>query len=164
MSSLGPLPYEKQGEVFRASRVVVGGHPGGGMDYYLSDREFIAAASGTPFVEFWTPRIHAIFKEDKNWYLYRNNLEMIRKVDRILNDSKGLFQKLAQETEVYARSSHSNYHRLKEMVQIAQDFRLAKAYQKKYEPRLNFFLPEVNWGTEKRFALRGWAHDRSIAS
>jgi hypothetical protein len=152
----GPLPYEKQGDIFRSSRVVVGGHPGGGMDYYLSDREFIAMASGSPFVEFWTPRIESIFSATKHWHLYRDTREMIKKVDSILKDPADLNQKASQETETYVRSKHSNYHRLKEMLQIATEFGFARSPQKKYQPKLNFFLPKINWEEEKKHALRGW--------
>jgi len=152
----GPLPYENQGDIFRSSRVVVGGHPGGGMDYYLSDREFIAMASGTPFVEYWTPRINTIFQDENHWYLYRDEAGMIQKIDRILEDSAGTFNSMAKSTEAYVRAKHSNYHRLKEMLRIAQKFSAARAAGEKYKPILEFFLPQVNWATEEKFALRGW--------
>jgi len=152
----GPLPYENQGETFRSSKVVVGGHPGGGMDYYLSDREFIAMASGTPFVEYWTPRINTIFQDENHWYLYRDEAEMIQKIDRILENSAGTFNSMAKSTEAYVRAKHSNYHRLKEMLRIAQEFSAARAAGEKYKPILEFFLPQVNWAAEEKFALRGW--------
>lgn len=152
----GPLPYIEQARIYRASRVVVGGHPGGAMDYYLSDREFIAMASGAPFVEFWTPRIETIFKDENHWYLYRDEAEMIRKIDRILEDSAGIFKNTAKSTEVYVRSKHSNYHRLKEMLRIAQELFAARAAGKRYKPNLEFFLPNVNWAAEEKFALKGW--------
>ena len=152
----GPLPYERQGELFRGARVVVGGRPGGSMDYYLSDREFIAMASGTPFVEHWTPRVETLFRPGEHWYLYRNDQEMIRNIDKLLDDSSGAAQARAAKTEQYLRSKHSQYHRLKEMLRIAKEYREQICDGRGYQPRLDFFLPEVDWGREKRFALRGW--------
>ena len=116
----GPLPYEHQGDIFRSSRVVVGGHPGGGMDYYLSDREFIALASGTPFVEFWTPRVEAIFRPEEHWFLYRDDKEMLKKIDLLLDSAVHKTGRLTEETERYVRSHHSNFHRLKEMIRLCK--------------------------------------------
>jgi len=153
----GPLPYENQGETFRSSKVVVGGHPGGGMDYYLSDREFIALASGTPFVEFWTPRVEAIFRPEEHWFLYRNEKDMLKKIDLLLDSASHRTVRLTQETERYVRSHHSNFHRLKEMIQISADYRESRDQKRPYQPELKFFLQEVDWQKEKIFALRNWA-------
>lgn len=155
----GPLPYEKQGELFRGARVVVGGHPGGSMDYYLSDREFIAMASGTPFVEHWTPRVETLFRPGEHWYLYRNEQEMIRTIDRLLGEPAGAAKARATQTEAYLRSKHSQYHRLKEMLRIAKEYGECRGDGRGYLPKLEFFLPEVDWSREKRFALRGWGPD-----
>lgn len=153
----GPLPYEKQGDIFRSSRVVVGGHPGGGMDYYLSDREFIALASGTPFVEFWTPRVEAIFQPEKHWFLYRDEKEMLQKTDYLLDSANHNIGRLTEETERYVRGHHSNFHRLKEMIRISAEYRESRAQKRPYQPELKFFLKGVDWHKEKIFALRNWA-------
>lgn len=152
----GPLPFEKQGEIFRASRVVVGGHPGGSMDYYLSDREFIAMASGSPFVEFWTPRIEKLLRAEEHWHLYRSEGEMIQVVDRLLGAGQNSARQQAAETERYIRARHSHYHRLKEMLEISKKYRKAQERKQGYQPQLSMFLPEVDWEKEKGFALRRW--------
>lgn len=152
----GPLPYIEQARIYRASRVVVGGHPGGAMDYYLSDREFIAMASGVPFVEFWTPRIESLFKPEKHWYLYRDEKKMVQKIDNLLTTPDDRQTELAAETERYVRANHSNYHRLKEMVRIAIEYQESRSQGRPYKPELKIFLPEVAWRDEKKYALRNW--------
>jgi hypothetical protein len=42
------------------------------------------------------------------------------------------------------------------MLQIATEFGFARSPPKKYQPKLNFFLPKINWEEEKKHALRGW--------
>lgn len=154
---LGPLPYEKQAEVYRKSRVVVGGHPGGAMDYYLSDRDFVAICSNPILVDRWIPRVEKIFQPDQHWFLYRTFKEMFQKIDQLLDGSESDLQSKRVETEKYIRNKHSQYHRLKEMLRLAQDFREARKRNCAYEPRLEFFLPGTNWEEEKKHALRGWS-------
>jgi len=152
----GPLPYEEQASVFSQSRVVVGGHPGGGMDYYLSDREFIALAAGCEFLEFWTPRIDRIFRPEVHWHLYRNHQEMVKLIDKLLEESPGENQERRQAAVKYARAKHSQYHRMKEMLRLAKEYSEARDRKKQYRPELNLFLPEVPWDEEKQYALKGW--------
>jgi len=153
----GPLPYEQQGQIFRSSKVVIGGHPGGSMDYYLSDREFIALSSGVPFVEYQTPRIEKLFRPNEHWYLYKDQKEMMRIVDNLLGSFSSEAKKKAEKTEAYTRAKHSNYHRLKEMVGIARDFREAQRKRPWRPSGLAFLLPEINWDDEQNYALKGWA-------
>jgi len=152
----GPLPYAEQASLFRQSRVVVGGHPGGSMDYYLSDREFIALAAGCEFLEFWTPRIERIFRPGEHWHLYRNNQEMIDLIDKLLDGSTRENQERLQATVKYMMEKHSNYHRLKEMLCLAEEYREARGLKMHYRPELKLFLPEVPWAEEKQHALKGW--------
>jgi hypothetical protein len=153
----GPLPYEKQGQIFRSSKVVIGGHPGGSMDYYLSDREFIALSSGAPFVEYQSPRIEKLFRPNEHWYLYKDNSEMLRIVDNLLGSFSDEARQKAAKTEAYTRAKHSNYHRLKEMLRIARDYREAPKKDPWRPSGLAFLLPETNWDDEKNYALKGWA-------
>jgi hypothetical protein len=152
----GPLPYKEQAKIFRQSRVVVGGHPGGSMDYYLSDREFIALAVGCEFLEFWTPRIDRFFRPGMDWHLYRDNQEMVRIIDKLLEECRGENQERLQTTIRYVRDKHSQYHRMKEMLRIAREYQDARNRKKHYRPELNLFLPEVSWANERQHALRGW--------
>ncbi len=126
------------------------------MDYYLSDREFIAMASGSPFVEFWTPRIEKLLRAEEHWHLYRSEAEMIQVVDRLLGAGQNSARQQAAETERYIRARHSHYHRLKEMLEISKKYRKALERKQGYQPQLSMFLPEVDWEKEKGFALRRW--------
>lgn len=150
----GELPFEKQGEVYKKSAVIVGGRPGGGMDYYLSDREFIALACGGKFVEFWTPRVEKIFRNGYHWHLYKKKSEMLKKIDFLLEGSGNVQDTQRLKTESYVRSKHSQYNRMAEMIRIAKEFSVAQS--KKYRPKLNFFLPETNLDIEMRYAIKGW--------
>lgn len=150
----GELPFEKQGEVYKKSAVIVGGRPGGGMDYYLSDREFIALACGGKFVEFWTPRVEKIFQNDFHWYLYKKKSEMLKKIDFLLGSSVKNSDAQRVATQEYVRSKHSQYNRMAEMIRIAKEF--LEERSKKYRPKLNFFLPGTNLDIEMRYAIKGW--------
>jgi hypothetical protein len=153
----GPLPYEKQAAVFSQSRVVVGGHPGGFMNYYTSDRDFIALSTGCEFVEHWVPRTDRLFRNSLHWNLYRSHAQMLNIIDKRMNVSESENQEKRLATINYLHSKHSQYHRMKEMLRIAQEYREARDRKKQYRPELDLFLPEVPWDEEKQYALKGWA-------
>jgi methyl coenzyme M reductase alpha subunit len=82
---------------------------------------------------------------------------MMRVIDKLLEESPKENQERRQATAKYARAKHSQYHRMKEMLRLAEEYREARGLKMHYRPELKLFLPEVPWAEEKQHALKGWA-------
>ncbi|TAN36488.1 MAG: hypothetical protein EPN23_08345 [Verrucomicrobia bacterium] len=153
----GPIPYAEQQTKSQQGRVIVGGYPGGLMDYYTSDRVLIAIASGVPFVDYWTPRVDTLFRQGEHWHLYRNEQEMLATIDRLLAMTDQDRRQLGVVTAEYAGRKHQQYHRMKNMLAIVRDQRAARHRGVHPAlPGLEYFLPEVDVTAEMSFAVRAW--------
>jgi hypothetical protein len=153
----GPIPYHRQCEAYRRSRLAVGGSPGGFDDYYASDRPFIALMAGVPFLDHWVPRVDKILRDREHWFLYRNETEMLRLCDQLLEKSNADLASIAKRAADHCAAGHSQYHRNREMLQIVANLRNARAQNLAAPPpTLSFFLPEVDQSAEWPFASRNW--------
>jgi len=135
----GPVPYAAQHEAYCRSAVALGGMPNMFHDYYMSDRPFIAIASGVPLVDYWVPGVDRILEPDRDWWLGRSHEEMFRLCDRLLEMPSGDRVRLGQEARERILAHHTQYHRCAEMIEIVKRLREARlSGRRAAEPELSF--------------------------
>lgn len=138
----GPVPYARQVEAYRRSQVVLGGTPNANYDYYTSDREFIATASGVPFVNYWVPGMERLLKNERDWWLARDIGEMFRICDRLLELPAITRERMGEETRERVLNHHTHYHRCLQMTRIVKSLLNARRSGKPApRPDLEFLLP-----------------------
>jgi hypothetical protein len=154
----GAVAYDRQHEVYRRARVIVGPFPNGRMDYYMSDRAAIAIRSGTPLVDVGIPRVGRIFEDGRHWILHRGLGEMEAACDRLLgwSDAERLAFGRRAASEIAAR--HSQYHRLHAIVRTIAEVRRERVGKpsRPASPVLDYFLPGTDIAAERAFATAGW--------
>jgi hypothetical protein len=151
----GPVRYAQQNETCRRSAVVLGGMPNGEHDYYLSDRPFIAAASGVPLVDYWVRGVDRILEPERDWWLAHNVEGMIAQCDRLLAMSPSERDSLGRKARETIAARHTEYHRCREMIGIVQSVREARQNGKRADiPRLSFLC--VHNPGEMPAAVVGW--------
>jgi hypothetical protein len=123
----GPISYTEQHQVIRRARVHVGAYPGSRNDYYASDREFIALASGVPFVDFQVPGMDCLFKHGEDMWFWKSRSEMTKLVDQLLLLSETELLDRGERTHQRASVEHSQYRRCEQMLQIIRQYRAQKA-------------------------------------
>lgn len=119
----GPVPYDSQNETVRRSRVQIGGYPNSTNDYYTSDREFIALASGIPFVDYFVPGVECMFKDGKDWWLGKNFGEMLKHIENLLNISDNKRLEIGDRVRNEILAHHTQYHRCQQMIEIVSNYR-----------------------------------------
>jgi hypothetical protein len=138
----GPVPFAEQHEAYRRSAAAIGGPPPTDHDYYTSDREFIAAASGVPFVDYWVRGADRLLENGRDWWLARDLPQMMKLCDRILDLTPGERAQAGEATRKRVLEKHTQYHRCAEMVLIAKSVRDARSAGRKAPvPMLPFLLP-----------------------
>jgi hypothetical protein len=139
----GPIAYAAQHETMRRGRVVLGGMPNAYYAYYTSDREFIALASGVPFVDYREQGLNRLFREGSEWWLAENAAGMMAHVDGLLRRPESERWQSAARTRELVLGGHTQYHRCREMVEIVGAVRRARrAGGRAAAPRLGFFRAE----------------------
>jgi hypothetical protein len=151
----GPLPFDQQQVVCGKSATTLGGTPGGYHDYYLSDRPFIAAASGVPLVDYAVRGVEHILEPGVDWWLAKDIEEMIACCDHLIEMSFSERLALGIRARERTLTKHTQYHRCLEMVEIVHDLRSARlAGRSAKEPKLTF-LAEVKT-QETPPSIVGW--------
>ena len=147
----GPVPFDKQQEVFRRGKVVVGANPYSYSDYYSSNRIFMEIASGIPTVELYTPRFEKVLRNGDHCYFASDVEEVVERCEYLLKeDVDGIYSKAAQAAK-YITEKHTQYHRLKFELDTVQKFIQNSRH---VDISFPFFLPEVNLVEESKFAVR----------
>lgn len=147
----GPVPFNKQQDVFVKGRILVGGNPYSLSDYYSSNRIFFEISSGIPTVELSVPRLENILRDNDHCYFANSIDGIIQKCEQLLkSDQIEIYTKAANSAR-YIEKNHTQYHRMKFKIDTAQRYivngrRLAVSFP--------FFLPEVNLKEEEKFAIR----------
>ncbi|MBZ5577661.1 MAG: glycosyltransferase [Acidobacteriia bacterium] len=138
----GPVPFLEQEATYRRSAVVLGGMPNATHDYYLSDRPFIAAASGVPLVDRWVRGVDRILTHERDWWLAPDIDGMIRCCDRLLEMPQSDRLAVAAQTRERILASHTQYHRCREMVEIVSNLRQKRQRGERAQaPALSFLSP-----------------------
>lgn len=153
----GAIPFAQQNEACRRSAVVAGGTPGAFHDYYLSDRPFIAAASGTPLVDYWIRGVDRILEPERDWWLAPDIEGMVRACDRLIGMSPSERILLGRQARENILARHTQYHRCREMVEIVHSVRCARNTGKRAAvPRLSFLSRGGTAGDDQVAAVVGW--------
>ena len=135
----GPIPYEAQHQAYRRAAVALGGTPNAHHDYYTSDRVFIAVASGIPFVDHWVNGVDRILKPNRDWWLARDQKEMFRLCDKLLETPNSDRVRWGREAREQVLAHHTQYHRCGEMIEVVKALREARfSGRKAAKPRLGF--------------------------
>lgn len=152
-----PVAYARQYEAYRRAAVAVGGTPNANHDYYLSDRPFIAIASGVPFVDYKVCGVDRILSSGVDWWLANDITSLIRQCDQLLELSQAERTRLGQRARDRVIESHTQYHRCKEMVDIVCALKAARVGGKKSPPpTLSFLTPGNNGALTQPPAVVAW--------
>ena len=147
----GPVPFNKQQDIFRKGKLLVGGNPYSFSDYYSSNRIFFEISSGIPTIELSVPRLNCILRDNDHCYFTNSIAEILRKCEELLNaDQKQIYSKAANAAK-YIEKYHTQYHRMKFKIETVKRFIVNK---RRLDVAFPFFLPEVNLKEEEKFALR----------
>lgn len=156
-SARGPVPFDRQHDVLRKARVIVGAHHLGHSTYYMSDRSALSIRSGIPLIDVRMPRIDRIYRHGEHWFLYRGEEELLATCDRLLgwsDDQRLAFGRRAAEAVV---DRHSQHARLRSMTRIMGDIRRdLLAGREPAPPVLDYLLPETDAAAELTHATMGW--------
>jgi hypothetical protein len=141
----GPIPYDRQHSAQRRGAVVLGGIPNAYHDYYTSDRTLIGIASGIPFVDYSVPGVNLLFHPGRDCWLAPDTPGMIRWCDHLLSLSQEERLRLGGRAREYILTSHTQYHRCREMIDIVRDLRTARLHgTRAARPQLSFLRPKTN--------------------
>jgi hypothetical protein len=153
----GPIPFDEQQTAFRRGRLVVDGYPYSTADYYLSDRPFFALAAAIPVITYCVPRIVTLLRPDEHWYLFGDTPGLLRLCDRLLaQNAENLYDK-ANAAARYVEARHTQYHRMKAIVQTASTYHMETQRNQPHAfPLLPFFLDGRALSQERAFAVRNW--------
>lgn len=123
----GPIPYVRQQEAYHRAEVALGGMPNSRHDFYTSDRVFIAIASGTPLVDYAVPAVDRLLEPAVDWWLARSLPETLRLCDSLLDLSPSERLRLGRHARERILAAHTQYHRCRQMLDIVQSLRAARA-------------------------------------
>lgn len=158
----GLLPYEEQFRCFAESRVVVDAPaPTMKTDYYASDRPFFILASGTPLVQFYTPRFDRIFRPDDHAYYVHRLRDVCSVCDRVRLLPEDVIQDRRQRVVRLVKERHLISHRIDTIISAVEAIKGRRngAFSKQEAMRhlrLWHFLPEVDLEDECQHAIRNW--------
>ena len=135
----GSVPYARQHEAYQRSAVVLGGIPGAFHDYYTSDREFIAIASGIPLIDYSVRGVERILEHGVDWWLEDSLSGVFQRCDKLLELPNAERMQFGQHARERVLASHTQYHRCREMAEIVRDLRAARMSGKRMSaPDLTF--------------------------
>jgi hypothetical protein len=153
----GIVPYNEQVSAIRRARLAIGGFPGANPPYYLSDRPFISMVSGVPFLDFRVPRVDRLFVTGRDWYLYDDIDSLIKLIDTMLDRDAATLTENAKSCRMTILARHTQYHRAKDMLEIAQRLRQHRQQGLKLAPQLpNCFHEDTILSEELPFAVLNW--------
>lgn len=158
----GCVDYLEQVDLFQQSRLVVDGRGPSDETYYASDRPFYIAGSGTPLVQFHTPRFEKILHPDRHAYYAKDEADVCRVCDRVLTQDVAITQTHIQDTLALIRARHTLDVRVATLLMVAEVLWLVREGQltsKAAYEQLAFqhFLPDIHAEEEKRFAVINWS-------
>jgi len=153
----GPIPYNDQLSTIRRSRLVIGGFPAVRVPYYTSDRFFNSLASGVPMLDFRVPRVDSLLVAGQDWYPYDDIDSLVDLIDRLLETDHVSLNKNAQVCRETILASHTQYHRCKDMLEIADRLRQHRQQGRRLAPQLpNCFHDKAIPSEELPFATLNW--------
>lgn len=153
----GPISYNDQLSAIQRSRLVIGGFPAVMVPYYTSDRFFNSLASGVPLLDFRVPRVDRLLVAGQDWYPYDDIDTLINLVDRQLDADHASLNKSAQACRETILAQHTQYHRSKDMLEIADRLRQHRKQGSRLAPQLpNCFHDKVDTSKELPFATFNW--------
>lgn len=157
LSWRGSIKFDRQVDTYRKARLIIGGYPNVFADYYTSDRPFIAMTSGIPFLDQRVARIDRFFKDGEHWYLYDDFNSMIRLIDKLLDEDQSILRQQAETTTTLIREKHTQYHRVREMVEIVASLRDGRMKGNKVLPPVfSYFLPDIDQSSERKYSTFKW--------
>ncbi|HLO92739.1 MAG TPA: glycosyltransferase, partial [Burkholderiaceae bacterium] len=153
----GPVPFADQHRAMALGRLQLGGFPGGRAPFYLSDRPYIAMASGTPLLDCRLEGVDRLAREGVHWALYEDLPGLLRLCDRSLEDEAGL-RTMGRTARDYVLAGHTQYHRVREMLRIAAELREARRQGCRMPaPAPRIFHEGVRPEDEIPRVIRAWA-------
>ena len=151
VSNQGPVSFDGQQAAFQRGRICVSGNPYSYDDYYLSNREFFEIASGIPTVELRVPRLEKIFRDGYHCHFVNKIDGIVAKCEELLRKNPVELYKTAALAAEDIVLRHTQYHRMKFMVDVIRRYRDTGSIKGLDIP---FFLPETDVDLEKQFAIR----------
>jgi hypothetical protein len=153
----GAIPYDRQHSAHRRGAVVLGGVPNAYNDYYMSDRVFIAIASGIPFVDYAVAGVDLLLHPERDWWLAPDTQGMMRWCDHLISLSQEERLRLGGCAREHILTFHTQYHRCREMVEIVRDLRAARSRgTTAARPQFSFLRQGTNLSSVYPSAVENW--------
>jgi hypothetical protein len=153
----GPVAYANQIAAIREGELFFGGYPGSNELLYQSDRPWIALISGVSLIDWDVPGLSWMLHNGYDWYPVSTASQMINQIKFLLSQDQKLLQEKARLAALRAASRHSQYHRMRFMVQTASlHWKSKDSRQTPPLPPFDFFLPEVDIQKILPQILIGW--------
>ncbi|MBZ5583961.1 MAG: glycosyltransferase [Acidobacteriia bacterium] len=152
----GSIPFADQHEAYRKSAVVLGGMPGSFNDYYMSDRPFIAIASGVPLVDYWVHGVDLILEPKRDVRLERSIREMLILCDQLLEMASSDRVRLGLEARERVLAHHTQYHRCAEMIDVVKTLREARLSGRNAPEPILRFLSDAKAAVSAPDAIVAW--------
>jgi hypothetical protein len=98
-----------------------------------------------------------LLRPDEHWYLFGDTPGLLRLCDRLLaQNAENLYDK-ANAAARYVEARHTQYHRMKAIVQTASTYHMETQRNQPHAfPLLPFFLDGRALSQERAFAVRNW--------
>ena len=124
----GPIPYDRQHDIMRRSKLVLGNN-NWRHAHYFSDRLLNALSSGIPTLYRRFPGCEEYFQHARHLWYFDDRQDAIERAEEILSLPDSDRQSIAREGAKLARAEHSAETRMAEAIAIMQEARSMAAYQ-----------------------------------
>lgn len=140
----GPVDFFVQEQVYRNSKVGIGGPNFLDIDYYESNRPFNAIGSGIPYVSRYSPGMERMLRDGLHCHYYYNNkqaVELVRKLVLQGDADRLVFGAAAAD---FVREHHSVERRMYTLIHTLEGCRAAILVGKPMPPQVeDFFLDQL---------------------
>ena len=137
----GPVSFFDQDKVYRESRLGIGNANFLDIEYYESNRPFIAIASGVPYISMYVPGMDRMLVDGEHCFYYRNNAEAIHVIKQQLQLSDEQRLTFGASAAQFVREKHSLARRMETLITTIERLREAKMEGRdSFQPVEDFFI------------------------
>lgn len=143
-SAQGPVPFDQQHNAYRRGRIAIGHAAWLDIDYYCSNRSFIAIASGVPYLERYVPKLERVFGDRKDCFFYHSPMDAIRICDQLLTLDPEELMGIGRTAAENVYAAHTQRHRMRFLIQTVTAFKHARDTGKPWpRPRYESFMQGI---------------------
>jgi ASC-1-like (ASCH) protein len=136
----GRLPFNKQFEVIRNSYCSIGTNNFNSISHYMSDRPFIAMATGVPHVNREIPGMADFFENGKHCLFFKNPKEGRKQVEKILENPQYYEKHTGKKGRELIFQKHTALNRVRLMINDYLTYKKQTKTEEIQFPDYDFFL------------------------